>query len=270
MRTPSGFTDLYSLPLYYDVLHGSGTAKDVRGLARISKAFGAGDTETPVWLEPACGSGRYLRAAARAGVRTIGFDLEPAMVEYAKALATADGSKVQTYFVADMQDFDRVRRVPKVDFAFNLINTIRHLTSDRAVLDHLAALARVLKPGAVYAVGMSMCAYGHEPEVEDVWRGKAPGLNVLQNITYIPAVGGRGAGARTERVLSHLTITRGKGHTAEVEHIDSTYGLRSYSLAEWNALVAKSDLEAIAVVDERGKPTPAPVLGYCIWVLRKQ
>jgi len=270
MRTPSGFIDLYSLPLYYDVLHGPGTAKDVRGLARISKAFGTGVTESPIWLEPACGSGRYLRAAARDGVRTIGFDLEPAMVEYAQALAKAEGSKGQTYFVADMQDFDRTHKVPKVDFAFNLINTIRHLPSDRAVLAHLSAVTRVLKRKAVYAVGMSMCVYGHEPEVEDVWKGRRAGLGVLQNITYIPAPGGRGAGARIERVISHLTVTRGAAATEPIEHIDSTYGLRTYNLREWAGLVERSEFEAIAVVDERGRVTPPPVLGYCIWVLRRK
>ena len=271
---PTTFTDLYTLPHFYDVLHGPDTAKEVRGLLRIAKKYGAAPmpgARAPVWLEPACGSGRYLRALAAKGARTLGFDLEPGMVAYAIEQAREFGvARKSEYFVGDMRNFDCNRTLPRIDFAFNLINTIRHLGSDAAVLEHFGAMARVLKPEAVYAVGMSMCAYGHEPETEDVWKGKRNGVEVLQNVTYLPAPGGRGVGARTERVISHLTVTHGSGKSARVEHIDSTYGLRAYDLHEWGTLIEKSPLRAVAVVDERGDRMEPPAIGYCLWILKRR
>lgn len=268
---PKGFTDIYTLPHFYDVLHGPDTQKDVRGLMKIARKYGPKAERAPVWLEPACGSGRYLRLAAADGCKTYGFDLEPGMVAYAVEQAKIEGVAAKSnYFVADMRSFDEGRKIPKVDFAFNLINTIRHLNSDRAVLDHFEAMARVLRPDGVYVVGMSMCAYGYEPETEDVWKGKRDGVQVLQNITYIPAAGGTGAGARTERVISHLTVTTGRGKAAAVQHFDSTYGLRSYDLREWGTLIEKSALTAIAVVDERGGHMDPPEVGYCLWVFKKR
>jgi cyclopropane fatty-acyl-phospholipid synthase-like methyltransferase len=256
--------DIYSIPHYYDILHAPGTASEVAGLLQIQDRF-VGEVAEPVWLEPACGSGRYLRAAAKKGVRTVGFDLSTPMVEYAIEQAKReDVADLSRYFVADMRDFTKGRRLPKAHLAFNTINTIRHVSSDAAMLDHFACVAQSLAPGGVYAVGLSMCCYGHEPEAEDVWKGSRGGTTVSQVITYIPAFGRNGNAARVERVISHLTVTS-KGVE---EHIDSSYGLRSYDVQQWRELIDKSELEIVATTDEKGNPAPEPVIGYIIYILK--
>ncbi|MFZ4574521.1 MAG: class I SAM-dependent methyltransferase [Phycisphaerales bacterium] len=256
--------DIYSIPHYYDILHTPGTATEVAGLAQIQDRF-VGSVEEPVWLEPACGSGRYLRAAAKRGVRTVGFDLSEPMVKYAIEQAKQEGvAELSRYFVADMRDFTEGRRLPKAHFAFNTINTIRHVASDAAMLGHFACVARSLAPGGVYAVGLSMCSYGREPATEDVWHGTRAGTTVSQLINYIPAFGRNGNAARVERVISHLTVTT----RGVEEHIDSSYGLRSYDVAQWRELLGKSELEIVATVDEHGVDTMEPEVGYIIYILR--
>lgn len=256
--------DIYSIPKYYDILHGPGTASEVEGLFRIQRRF-VGDVAQPVWLEPACGSGRYLRAAAKKGVRAIGFDLSEAMVEYAAKEADREGVSAQTeFFVGDMRDFNVKRNVEPVHFAFNTINTIRHIGSDAAMLDHFECMAQALMPGGVYIVGISMVSYGNESPAEDLWKGSRRGVTVSQVINYIPATGRRGHESRTERVISHLTVIE-DGHEV---HFDSTYGLRSYDREQWETLIGRSKMQIVTTINEQGEDLPVPEIGYILFVLR--
>lgn len=264
--------NFYSDAEVYDILHTPGTKEEVDTLERIERRYlpvpgsraghaRSSNRRRSVWLEPACGTGRLLREAAARGKRVIGFDLEPNMISYAKQWGKQRGARL---FVAAMEDFADRLRPSSVDFAFNPINTIRHLGSDRALLSHFAGIARVLRPHGVYAVGISLAAYGLEQETEDVWTGTRGRVRVVQVVQYIPAMGRRGEGSRTERVFSHLTISRPTGDT----HADSTYGLRSYDLAQWKHVIARSALEVAEVLDSDGEPTHPVEPGYAVWVLR--
>lgn len=249
----------YFMPHVYDVLHQPGTVADVRGLQRIARRFvTAKPRAARTWLEPACGTGRYLRAAARLGYRVIGFDLAPEMVDYASSRVPG-----ATIFHAPMERF--ARRVParSVGFAFNLINTIRHLPSDRAMLDHFRDVARVLAPGGVYVVGLSLTAYANEIPTEDIWIGKRGSMKVRQVVQYLPPEATRGKRARHEACVCHMTITR----ATQEEDLDFTYHLRCYSLAQWRRLVDRSALRVLASVDERGRDLAPSEPGYGIFVL---
>lgn len=258
---------LYDDPMIYDVLHAPGTAEEVGGLERIERRFvdPKRTTRARLWLEPACGSGRYLREANRRGIDTIGFDLNQGMIDYAEdhTPQPAPGVGDADYFVGDMTGFaERIGR-RRVSFAFNLINTIRHLPSDDAMLAHFAQMAEVLAPGAVYVVGLSHSAYGRESPSEDVWVGARGRLRVTQVVQFIPPRSEGNPRSRGEHVISHLSIERPRG----VEHRDSAYHLRCYSGPEWDALVRKSPLRAVATIDEQGEDAPAPDSGYILHVL---
>lgn len=253
----------YFMPLVYDILHEPGTAAEVRGLRNIARRFVTSKPSAArTWLEPACGTGRYLRAAARHGIRTIGFDLAPEMVSYAQSrVPSAD------IFRATMQSF--ARHVPKasVGFAFNMINTIRHLPSDRAMLEHFRDIARVLAPGGVYVVGISLTSYANEIPTEDIWIGKRGGIQVRQVVQYIPPESRRGPRARHEACICHMTITKRSGRRVEEEDLDFTYHLRCYNLEQWHKLIERSPLRVLATIDERGKDLPPAEPGYSIFVL---
>lgn len=260
-------SDPYADPLLYDVIHTPGTAREVRGLLRTARRF-VRPPANPLgaWLEPACGTGRYLRLAARRVRLAVGFDRSSAMIDYARARA-ASAAVPPRYFVASMHDFDRHLPPRSIDFAFNLINTIRHLESDADMLAHLAAIARVLRPGGAYAVGLSLCAYGQESPTEDVWRGVRGRLRVTQTVQYLPPTASsrarRNDAGRFERVISHLHVVRGRRH----EHLDGTYRLRAYDLRQWRELIERSPLRLAATIDEDGRDAAPCEPGYAVYLL---
>lgn len=263
--------DFYDDPSIYDILHTAGTAAEVDGLERVYKRFVRRGVHLArdggVWLEPACGTGRYLRVAVGRGYRVIGFDRSAAMIEYARRRlpkptrplrrgAPHGDSRV---FVADMTDFDRQLPPRSVDFAFCLINTIRHLPDDAAMLAHLRAMSRVLRPGGVYAVGLSLCSYGREWASEDVWDARRGRCRVKQVVQFIPGT----RRSRAERAISVLTVTRPSGR----RQIESRYTLRCYDTRQWHALLARSPLCCIAMTDGNGRDARVVEPGYGVYVL---
>ncbi len=73
---------LYRLPLYYDIAFSWDLEPEIDVFERIFERHVPGRVERV--LEPACGTGRFLRALPRRGYRVTGYDAEPAMVDYAR------------------------------------------------------------------------------------------------------------------------------------------------------------------------------------------
>jgi hypothetical protein len=118
----------------------------------------------------------------------------------------------------------------------------------------------------VYAVGLSLTNYRHEPIEEGVWEGRRGGLRVRQAVQYLPP-GTWPASARRrgrfERVVSHLLIERG----SKVRRLDCAYDMRCYDGAQWRRLVARSALRAHATVTWNGDRLAARIAPYAIELL---
>jgi SAM-dependent methyltransferase len=255
----------YGDPVVYDILHGPGTADEARVLETIARAMtggggGADDAELH-FLEPACGTARHLRRLAKNRHRCTGFDLSESMVEDAQRRVERAGLRDRVdLFVADMTDFSaKVRR--KADAAFNLINTIRHLPTDDAMLAHLEQMAASLKKRGVYIIGTSVTDYDLEMPSEDTWSGGRGACRVTQTVNYLPP---EDAGSRTETVLSHIHVATPE----QEEHRDSVYHLRTYNLRQWTDLIDRSAMRIEAVLDDLGDAMDPPTLGYALFVLR--
>jgi SAM-dependent methyltransferase len=256
---------LYEDARIYDILHTPGTAQELVGLQRIARRHG--HRRRGPWLEPACGTGRLVRLAARRGIPATGFDILPEMIAYAETRIRRAGlDRLAGVCVADMRTFadEGAARPGSIGFAFNTINTFRHLMTDADALAHLGQIRRVLAPGGLYAVGLSTCLYGHEGPIEDVWEARRGTCTVRQTVQYVPPTGPRG-GSRVERVFSHLLIERPTGET----HRDDAYALRTYSLSQWLDLVSGSGLEWLVTTDHTGRETDPAESGYRLYILRK-
>ena len=262
---PSAEADFYDDPAVYDVLHTPGTAREVDGLEHIAHRFATSriGKNGAVWLEPACGSGRYLRVIAGRGGRAVGMDLNEGMIAYARARAERAGlSPRSRYKVGDMTRMQDCVPAASIDIAFCLINSIRHLPTAPAMHAHLAGVRKALKPGGIYVVGLSTSRAEWEFATEDVWEARRGGLAVRQVVQYEPPATARG---RTERVVSHLTLTT----ASHVREVTSVYELRTWRLEPWRKMIASAGLELVGVVDEDGEAIEAPVCGYGVWVLGK-
>ena len=164
-----------------------------------------------------------------------------------------------------MQSFSPKMKPASVGFAFNTINTIRHLESDAAMLAHFAEISRVLVAGGLYVVGMSLSAYGEEEPSEDVWQGRRGRCRVHQLVQYLPPQPD-GPRPRVELVLSHLTIERPSG----TKHRDDRYGLRCYDRKQWRSLIRRSALDLLEVTSDTGEPLQDFDGSYFLYLLRKK
>ncbi len=252
MKRPDDPENPYPAPAVYDILNTPGTRGEVEAFLRIIRRRGdRAGPENPLWFEPACGTGRYLRLARRRGFRVAGFDRDPAMLAYARRRGELAGAIL---FQADMASFQAAARAAGiapscVDVAVNPVNSIRHLPTDRALVAHLDQMAVLLEPQGVYIVGVSLTDYRHlEPE-EDVWEGVRGRCRVSQLVNYLPPEPGTPR-ARIETVISHLSVIRPRGTT----HLDQRYDLRTYDQGQWDRVVARSRLRRIASCDAAGRP----------------
>lgn len=246
----------------YDLLHAKGTAAEVDALEKMRARFAPDAPD--VWLEPACGSGRVIRLAAKreSGRRVIGFDREDGMVRYTAHRAELAGlADRHRLFTAEMTDFADEIRPGSVGLGVNLINTVRHLESDEELLAHFDQVSRVLHPQGVYVVGLSLSMYGCEMPSEDVWVGRRGRVSVKQVVNFIPP--DDGAGERMELVYSHMSVTTPSGE----REISSSYRLRTYSLRQWREIIGRSALRVVGFADMLGAPDEPEEPGYGLWAL---
>ncbi|MCP4573776.1 MAG: class I SAM-dependent methyltransferase [bacterium] len=242
---------LYANPSLYDILHTPGTAGEVDVLEGIEAKCGHPGGR---WYEPACGTGRYLRVALRRGRRVTGYDSDPGMVAYARQRL---GKRV---FSGSMTDAEAPGGLSgSVGLAFNLVNTVRHLESDRDLLAHLDQVARLLGPGGLYVVGISLTDYATAEDDEDVWDAARGRCRVIQIVNYLPPA----PGSRVETVVSHLLVRRPGG----TEHYDDSYGLRTYDTRQWRRVVGRSALRRAASLDSWGRPLPLGPANYQLEIL---
>lgn len=269
----------YDHPKWYDILHARGTAAEVSGVETIAERFAGWVREDGYLnlLEPACGTARHLRVAARRGHSCWGMDRSAVMLEYAGRKLDEAGLRA-SLLEMDMARFgiaDLGLGHKRIDVAFCFINSLRHLPTDDAMVSHLTSVRRVLGPKGVYAVGIGLAAYGSEQESEDVWKGSRGRCSVTQMVQYMPppnlVLDGEGEliePQRNERVISQLAI-RTPQREVFVSH---SFSLRTYNAEEWERVVASAGMRVVGLVDEFGDDLDwdwrSGTPGYAVFVLR--
>jgi len=255
-------TDPYAHPMIYDILHTPGTSEDVDVLERVATRFDAPGGSRRRWLEPACGSGRYLRVLASRGHRATGIDLDAGMLDYArKGLVRRGLSRRVKLVEADMTAFAERIGESSHDIAFIPVNSLRHLLDAGSVRRHFHEVARSLKPHGLYLVGISLSLYDEEDPSEDEWIGRRGSCTVRQVVQYLPPE----RTTRQETVISHIEVERPSG----IEVFDTTYALRSYDARQWNAALRDSGFERVGSVTDKGKDLPDFPVNYQWDVLRR-
>jgi len=260
----------YDDPALYDLLHTPGTAAELNGIERIARRFAPPSRR---WLEPCCGTGRFLRLLARRGrVRCVGVELDPIVAEYAnKRLARTDRSQIPRAraLVGDIRSLDRLSfprsLAPPFGFAFCPHNSIRHLTTPPDLTAHLCAVAAVLAPGGIYAVGTSLQPIDQAVVGEDVHTAKRGETRVTSTCQYFDAPRSS-SGHRLERILTHNTVRVGRCSRLT----ESVYDLLCIDPAMWHRCTASAGLSEIAIVDDdRARDLPADRVDYAFRVLVK-
>lgn len=227
---------LYNYPKYYDLVFGS----DWKTEYDFLKACFSRYSHRPVRrvFEPACGTGRLMIKLAAAGFEVAGNDLNLQAVRYCNRRLRRRGFPA-TAVEGDMADF----RVPKqFDAAFNLINSFRHLPSEAAAENHLHCMAKALRKGGLYLLGLHLTPQGPQQCDEESWSARRGNLAVHSYMWTI----------RVDRRRREETV----GMTFDVSTPARKFQLtdemvfRTYTAQQFNALLSRvGDFEFEAAYD---------------------
>jgi SAM-dependent methyltransferase len=183
----------------------------------VEEAVAAGG---PV-VELACGTGRIAVPVAKAGVRVIGVDGSPGMLEVAREYAAAEGVELDLR-LGDMREPPVDERVPLVLIPFR---SLLHMTTDRDRLRALRAARELLVAGGRLVFDVFAPSREDVEETHARWIEREPGI--FERADW-------DEGSRT------LTLSVRRGEEAATMH------LAWLSPPEWRQLIDRAglDLEA--------------------------
>jgi len=252
---------LYDYPKYYDLVYGSDWKAEFDFLKRCFQKHAAGEVRR--LFEPACGTGRLLIKLAQAGFEVAGNDLNPNAIEFCNARLQRRGYPPSA-FVGDMADFS-VKR--KFDAAFNMINSFRHLPTERAAENHLCCMANALVTGGLYILGLHMTPTVGESVDREAWSARRGNLSVVSTL-WSETID---LAKRNERVGMTFDVYTPTRHFRIVDEMD----YRIYTAQQMQNLFSKvPKLEIVAIYDfayDIDDPvTIGPETEDVVFVLRKK
>ena len=166
-------TRLYDLPEIYDIAFAWDLSREIGFFKRVFETY----VPFPVRhiLEPACGTGRFLRTLPTHGFEVTGYDINSTMLRYAEdSIAAASCEESVRTLVANMISAE----VPgEFDAAFNSVNSIGYLHSDEDVVSHLKATGSSLREGGIYIVHLNFAHEGKLPG-GDRWTMERDGISI--------------------------------------------------------------------------------------------
>lgn len=177
METIAGH--LYDFPKYYDLIFGSDWAAEFRFLKASFEKYSTRPIRRV--FEPGCGTGRLMIQFAKAGYEISGLDLNTKAVDYCNARLNRNGFP-ESAFIGDMADFSLKK---KVDAAYNMINTFRHLPTEKTAESHFRCVADSLNRGGLYLLGLHLTPKTPPKCVSETWASTKGNLSVVSNLWTI-------------------------------------------------------------------------------------
>jgi len=158
----------YNFPKYYDKAFTRDIKSDIIFFKNCFQQYS--DIKVTRVLEPACGPGMFLEMLPKYGFYVLGYDLNSAMVEYAKEKLRVSGITIEQADIVEGNMKD-MRFDNKFDAAFICINSLGYLRSNEEISSHFKAMSESLKIGSVYIVEISCKCDDimNEKRYDDTW-----------------------------------------------------------------------------------------------------
>ena len=224
LRMKKKKASIYDFPTYYDLVFGSDTASELAFLDGCFDRFVDGPVKRA--FEPACGTGRLMyRMAQSKNIEVGGLDLNPKAVEYCNKRMERLKLRGRA-ILGDMADFE-VKK--PFDAAFNTINSFRHLQSEAGAVAHLECMAKAVRKGGIYALGLHLTPTRGEPTDEESWSAKRGSLAIN---TYMWPIE-KNSRKRLERFGIRFDVYK----PTESFRIEDVLELRSYTLKQFLKLL---------------------------------
>jgi SAM-dependent methyltransferase len=215
--------DWYETPRFYDLVFDEDTSLEADFLAAMAARHCEPGKRRA--LEPACGSGRLVKALIERGFEVTGFDLSRGALSFARE-RLAGVEPAPTLAEGRMESFDLG---VGFDLAHCLVSTFKYLASEATARSHLQAVARALRPGGIYVLGLHLTEYEDRARSRERWVVERPGLKVVCNIQTWPSE----PSSRSERLRTRMTVTE-DGVTRRFE---THWQFRTYDRAQLKSLL---------------------------------
>jgi SAM-dependent methyltransferase len=214
---------IYDFPVYYDLVFGSDTAAEMQFLKKCFERYVDGKVRRV--FEPACGTGRLIYRMGREGMEVGGIDLNEKAIVYCNRRLERLGVKGRA-MVGDMSAFSV--KTP-YDAAFNTINSFRHLQTEEGARAHLEAMARAVRPGGIYALGLHLTPTRGETTDHESWSARRGQLSIN---TYMWPIE-KNAQKRLEKFGIRFDVYK----PTDSLRIEDALELRSYTAKQFRQLL---------------------------------
>jgi SAM-dependent methyltransferase len=216
--------DWYDHPEYYDLsLHAETPLEAAFIEAAVRKYC---DFPLRRLVEPACGSGRLVVELAARGYHVTGLDLNEKALGFLRKRLKNRKLRADA-LLADMTDFALPR---PADAAFCLLNSFRHLLTESAAKSHLEAVARNLRPGGIYILGLHLVPPDAYDNAIERWRTMQGKIQISTDLR-VTATDHR----RRIETLQVSLLVRDNG---KVWRFRGKFDLRLYKAAQFRKLLA--------------------------------
>ncbi|MCA9062497.1 MAG: class I SAM-dependent methyltransferase [Planctomycetaceae bacterium] len=216
---------IYDYPRYYDLLFGSDWKAEYDFMLACFQKHA--DRKVKRIFEPACGTGRLLVKLADAGFDVAGNDLNPKAIRYCNERLARHGHPKSTT-VEDMADF-KVKK--KFDAAFNMINTFRHLPTEKLAQAHLECMAKALNKGGLYLLGLHLEPTACDAMEDEAWTARRGNL-VVNSYMWSKGVDRK---TRLEHLGMQIDVYTPSKHIRIMDHME----YRTYRRSQFTALLNK-------------------------------
>lgn len=195
-------------------------------------------------LEPFCGHARAAPAFVARGLKYVGFDRSPEILERAPRM---DGV---TVVVADARDFDLEERpADGFDLAWCPVNSLCHLTETEEIVGHLRSMRRHVATGGAYLVELEI--YDREGSTED-----AEWTVPLDDGGVVEASWSCGACDRARRTRRETGRFRHVAGGEVVREVGETFTMRMWTYADLVGLTAETGWRVDPVILRMGADGP--------------
>jgi SAM-dependent methyltransferase len=252
----------YDYPQYYDVAPPGYTKREADFIEAACRKYCL--FEARRLLEPACGGGRLITELTARGYEVAGFDLSRSALNYLRRRLARLRLHAET-FEAEMSDF-RLSRL--IDAAYCTVNTFRHLLTEKAARGHLECIARGLRLGGIYVLGLHLLpSHVHQEDTTRRWTQQRARGKVTVTLRVV-----RSGLCRRIEDRRVCLLVRDRSREIRLRH---EFQLRTYTASQFRRLLASvPSLELCDVYDFRYEIQHPSLLNsemaYGVFVLRRR
>ncbi len=227
---------LYDFPKYYDLLFGFDWKAECKFLQECFATYAK--CKVKRLFEPACGTGRLLIKLAERGYEVSGNDINPHAIKYCNDRLHRYGFP-ESGVIGDMSDFT-VKK--KFHAAFNMINSFRHLGTEKQATQHFQCMADGLTKGGLYILGVHLIPTDGPRMENESWVARRGNLQVNSHM-WCKELDMKG---RNEKLGMTLDIYTPTSHRQILDEMN----YRTYTAKQMQTLLARvPELEIAAVHD---------------------